>query len=426
MPVRDTFGLVPPGSEFALYLLFVPFAVLFAVGLWRRLIGSGLWRAIVGGPGGITSATGRVVGYALLQRRVAQRPRGWPHLAIFSGFLVLLFATTVVAIDWDIARPLGLRVLAGTRYLYFEAFVEALGIIFVAGLFGALAWRVVKLRQAGPHQHRIQRQFLLLIGGLLYMGFTGFLLESLRLVIHPVAWADWSFVGVRFAAALSLLGVGPAAQPFYLVLWWSHAIVAFSLIASLPYTAFLHAAAAPLNLMAQTGRPRRELSTPFDLREVMNSGNFDVKVGAASLADLEPALRFAVQACTNCGRCDDVCPAMAMGTPLSPRRLVQTLRAKALGGDATEDLLAAGAVAPAELWACTTCAACVEACPVFIRPVDYIIPFRRELVSRQLLEKRQTEFLANLGRSNNPYGLPAEQRSQLAAELCSAADCATG
>ena len=76
-----------------------------------------------------------------------------------------------------------------------------------------------------------------------------------------------------------------------------------------------------------------------------------------------------------------------------------------------------GAVAPAELWACTTCAACVEACPVFIRPVDYIIPFRRELVSRQLLEKRQAEFLANLGRSNNPYGLPAEPRNQLAAEL---------
>ena len=417
MPLRETFGLVPPWSELVLYLLFVPFAVIFAVGLWRRLIGSGLCRAIVGGPGGSAGAIGRLVGYALLQRRVAQRPRGWPHLAIFSGFLVLLFATAVVAIDWDIARPLGFRVLAGTRYLYFEAFVEALGLVFVVGLLAALVWRLVKLRQVGRDQRGIQRQFLLLIGGLLYMAVTGFLLESLRLVIHPVPWADWSFVGVRLAAVLPLLGVGPIAQPFYIVLWWSHAIVAFSLIASLPYTAFLHAAAAPLNLMAQPGRPRRELSTPFDLREVLKSGNFDVKVGAARLADLEPELRFALQACTNCGRCDDVCPAKAMGTALSPRRLVQTLRAKALDGDATEDLLAVGAVAPAELWACTTCAACVEACPVFIRPVDYIIPFRRELVSRQLLEKRQAEFLANLGRSNNPYGLPAEPRNQLAAEL---------
>jgi heterodisulfide reductase subunit C len=422
MPARDTFGLVPPGSELALYLLFVPFAVLFAVGLWRRLIGSGLCRAMVDGHGGIAGAIGRLARYGLLQSRVAQRPRGWPHLAIFSGFLVLLFATTVVAIDWDIARPVGFRVLAGARYLYFEAFVEALGLVFVVGLLAALAWRLAKLRQTGPDQRRIQYQYLLLIAALLYMGITGFLLESLRLVIHPVPWAGWSFIGAWLAAALSSLGVGPIAEPFYVVLWWSHAFIAFSLIASLPYTTFLHAAAAPLNLMAQPGRPRTQLSTPFDLREVMKSGNFDVKVGAVSLADLEPELRFAVQACTNCGRCDDVCPAMTMGTPLSPRRLVQTLRAKALGGDATEDLLAARAVTPAELWACTTCAACVEACPVFIRPVDYIVPFRRALVGQQLLDKRQAELLANLGRSNNPYGLPAERRNQLAAELRSAAE----
>jgi heterodisulfide reductase subunit C len=424
MPVRDTFGLVPPGSELALDLLFVPFAVLFAVGLRRRLRGSGLCRAIVDGPGGIAGAIGRFVRYAFLQRRVARRPRGWPHLAIFSGFLVLLFATTVVAIDWDVARPLGFRVLAGTRYLYFEAFVEALGLAFVVGLLTALIWRLAKLRRVGPDQRRIQYQFLVLIGGLLYMGITGFLLESLRLAIHPVPWADWSFIGMRLASVLLVLGVGTIAQPSYVVLWWSHAVVAFSLIASLPYTAFLHAAAAPLNLMAQPGRPQRELSTPFDLRELMNTGNFDVKVGAVNLADLEPRQRFALQACTNCGRCDDVCPAMAMGTPLSPRRLVQTLRAKMLGGNTTENLLAAGAVTPAELWACTTCAACVEACPVFIRPVDYIVPFRRELVSRQLLDKRQAELLANLGRSGNAYGLPAAQRDHLAAELRSAAGSA--
>ena len=145
--------------------------------------------------------------------------------------------------------------------------------------------------------------------------------------------------------------------------------------------------------------------------------DFDVKVGAACLADLVPDQRLAVVACTNCGRCDDVCPAFATGTALSPRRLVQTLRGVQLSGDAEADLLEDGRVTPAELWACTTCGACVEACPVLIRPVDYIVPFRRELVSRQRLEKRQTEFLGNLGRSFNPYGLPAGRRGELAKEL---------
>ena len=416
MPVRDTFGFVPQWSELALYLFFVPFAILFAIGLWRRLNGSGLLRTISDGPGGVIGAAGRLGLNAFLQRRVVRRPRGWPHLAIFVGFLVLLAATTIVAIDWDIARPLGYRVLAGTRYLYFEAFADALGLVFVAGLLAALVWRLYRLRRAGRDQRRVQYQFLLLIGGLLYMGLTGFGLEGLRLVIHPVAWANWSPVGAWLASLLSPLSVG-VAQPLYIALWWSHAFVAFSLIASLPYTVFLHAAAAPLHLMGQAGVPRRELHAPFDLRELMETGNFDVKAGATTLAELEPDQRFALQACTNCGRCDEACPAVEMGTALSPRRLVQALRAEKLAGREAENLFDAGVVTPAELWACTTCAACVEACPVFIRPVDYIVPFRRELVSRQLLDKRQSEFLANLGRSNNAYGMPAERRNQVAAEL---------
>ncbi len=417
MPVRDTFGLVPMWAEVGLYLAFVPFAVVFVVGLWRRLSGYALPRLSVNSSGGVTGAIERLVQYALLQRRIAQQPRGWPHLGIFYGFLVLLTATTIVAIDWDITRHFGFRVLRGLRYLYFETIADSFGLIFVIGLFAAFVWRLVRLRRTGPGQHRVQYQFLALIGALFYLGVTGFLLEGLRLVIHPVPWADWSIIGVRLVPLLDQAGIGPGAQPYYVALWWSHAIVAFAVIASLPYTAFLHSVAAPLNLMAQSGRPRIELNTPFNLKELVETGNFDVKVGAASLADLEPDLRFALEACTNCGRCDQVCPAMAMGTALSPRRLVQALRARLLAGATTQDLLGAEEVTPAELWACTTCAACVEACPVFIRPVDYIVPFRRELVARQQVDKRQSEFLGNLARSNNAYGLPNERRDQLAAEL---------
>ncbi len=417
MPVRDTFGLVPPGSELILYLVFVPFAAVFVVGLRRRFAASGIGSQIRESPGGIASAVGRLFRFALLQYRVARRPRGWPHLGIFFGFLALLFGTSVVAVDWDIARPLGIRLLAGAPYLYLETFLDGLGLVFIIGLLAGLAWRAATRRKAGPDQRRVRRQFLWLAGGLLYMGLTGFLLEGLRLAIRPVPWAGWSFVGSRLAALLAALGVDAAWQPVYVALWWSHAVVAFSLIASLPFTVFLHAVAAPINLMAQPGRPRRELPAPFDLRELERTGNFDVKVGAASVADLDAGARFALQACTNCGRCDEACPAVAMGTALSPRRLVQTLRAKAMSDDPGEDLLAGGSVTSDALWACTTCAACVEACPVFIRPVDYIVPFRRELVARQRIDKRQSEFLANLGRSMNPYGLPAGRRGELAAEL---------
>jgi heterodisulfide reductase subunit C len=327
----------------------------------------------------------------------------------------------MVALDWDVLRPLGMRLLAGRPYLNLEALLDWLGTVFVFGLAGALIWRLLRLPATGPDQRRVQLQFVALILALLYMGVTGFVLEGLRLAIHPVPWAGWSFLGAGVADLIGPLAAVANARTFYLVLWWSHALVAFGLIAALPSTVFLHALGAPLNITAQPGRPQLEPGTPFDLRELLESGNFDVKVGVAKLAELRREQLLALAACTNCGRCDDACPAFAAGTELSPRRLVQTLRAAELQGDRESDLLADGRVTAGALWACTTCAACVEACPVLIRPVDYILPFRRELVSRQQLDKRQTELLANLGRSLNPYGLPASRRRDLAAEVAAEA-----
>ena len=417
VPSRQTFGLVPQGTEVVMYLVFVPFAVAFCVGLFLRLRASGLVRLVTAAPGGIAGGLQRLLVFGLLQVRVAHRPRGWPHVGIFYGFLTLLFGTTVVALDWDVLRPLGMRILSGSPYLYFEALLDALGFVFVISLIAALAWRLIKLRSTGPDQRRMQWQFVLLIVGLLYMGMTGFVLEGLRLTLRPVPWGDWSFIGNSLAGPLQALGVEQRGEAIYLALWWSHAVVAFTLIAALPYSAFLHSVAAPLNLMVHPGRPKLALDAPFDLREVEASGNFDVKAGASTLGDLSESQRFALMACTNCGRCDSVCPAFATGTALSPRQLVQGLRGMQMAGDSRTDLLDSGDVSAPALWACTTCGACVQACPVLIRPVDYIVPFRRELVTRQQLDKRQIEFLGNLGRSFNPYGFPPASRSRLAAEL---------
>jgi ferredoxin len=415
--IRETFGLMPPGTSHYLYLVFAPFAAAFAYGTYLRLARSGLIDLIKGGSGGIAGAAGRLGRYVFLQRRVAARPRGYAHLGIFYGFLALFAGTTIVFIDWDILRPLGVRILVGNPYLLLEAFLDALGIAFVAGLGVALVWRLAKLRASSPDQRAIQYQFLGLIAGLLYLGVTGFLLEGLRIQLRPADWTDVSFAGTAVARALAVAVPDAAAQGVYVGLWWSHAVVAFTLIALLPFTVFLHAGAAPLNVMAQPGLPRKELDAPFDLREVMESGNFDLQPGVATVAGFDAGRRFALLACTNCGRCDEVCPAVAMETALSPRRLVQSLRRQVLDGKSEENLLDAGVVSPDALWACTTCAACVMACPVLIRPVDYIVPMRREEVSRQHLDARQGGLLANLGRSANPFGLPPDRRDDLVRTL---------
>ncbi len=416
IPTRPTFAFVPPAAEVLLYVVFAPFAIAFVVGLYLRLRPLQLGRVLQQAPGGLRGAVARFGWAGLAQGRVARRRRGWPHLAIFYGFLTLLSGTTIVAIDWDIARPLGARLLAGLRYLYLEALLDALGLVFVLGCGAAIMWRFVRLPRTGRDQRRMQWQFIALLAGLLFMGLTGFVLEALRLTLQPVAWAGWSFVGQAASRVLAGVDQTFAAQA-YVALWWVHAIVAFTLIASLPYSAFLHSLGAPINLLVHSGRPQLALDAPFDLREVEATGNFDVKVGAAKLADLQSAQRLALLACTNCGRCDDVCPAFAAGTALSPRRLTQTLRAHLMARSTSVDLLETEAISADAVWACTTCGACVEACPVFIRPVDVIVPFRRELMTRQRIDARQTELLGNLARAANPYGLAPARRSDLAGTL---------
>ena len=120
MPVRETFGLVPPGSELGALPALRAVCAAFLRRPVSAIAGVGLGRAIADGPAArpgpaAASSATPCCSAAWRAARVAGR-----MLAIFFGFLVLLAATTTVAIDWDIARPLGWRVLAGARYLVFR------------------------------------------------------------------------------------------------------------------------------------------------------------------------------------------------------------------------------------------------------------------------------------------------------------------
>ena len=179
---------------------------------------------------------------------------------------------------------------------------------------------------------------------------------------------------------------------------------------------------APVHLWVASEAPRPAPRTPFDLRELLAGGALDVRVGVASADDVGWKDRLALAACTECGSCDLACPAVASGSALAPRTLVRSLwRACAPSGldgngDGSHDLFEA-AVSPEEVWACTLCAACVQACPVLVRPPEAIVELRRELVTRNRLPPHGAELLANLARCGNPYGLPHREREGLAAAL---------
>ena len=397
-----------------MYAVLSGFALVFLYGLFRRI------RVYVRGssPPALDHVTERIVRAikdVFAQRKIAKKAYpGLMHILIYSGIIVLFIGTTLVMIDSDVWVPLfHQQILVGYFYLTFETFLDAFGLVALAGLAIALFRRVV-LR---PSNLPTSRDDVFIFSILIVILLTGYLMEGIRLAVDKPLWAPWSFVGYRVALLLDAGGWDRSSLVrFYDNLWWFHALLAFTAVASIPYTKLFHVFTSPFNALLVHLRPKGQLSTPFDLRQVMASGSFDIKVGASEITDFSWQQRLSFDSCTRCGRCTNACPATAAGTLLSPMHLILKLRDQMFaqsrldGGSA----IIAEVVNPEELWACTTCRACVNQCPVLIDHVDSIVDMRRHLVGEGKLDRTKRDFLTNLNNSSNPYGLPQSDRMKWA------------
>ena len=131
------------------------------------------------------------------------------------------------------------------------------------------------------------------------------------------------------------------------------------------------------------------------------------RVGVASLDDLNWKQVLDAFTCTECGRCTAVCPATASGTPLAPRQLILDLRDQLYHATTDEPLI------PDEvLWSCTTCMACVEACPVGIEHVPTIVDMRRSLVDKGEMDPLLQQTLQNFAGQGNSLGKSARMRAR--------------
>ena len=246
IPFRETYGLMPHGTDVVMYVVLLPFAALFLYGVYIRLsiYGSELVKELVTGfPRGIKF----LFSYAFLQRKIVKEPRaGIMHVLIYFGILTLLIGTLLVALDYDITqRFFGFAILKGEFYLVYELVLDIMGIALLIGL----AMLVYRRFLGADRRLRPKLEYGLILSGLLFMTVTGYLLEGLRLYLNPRAWGQWSVVG--YAVANALAGLAPPAEAAlltYQALWWSHALVAFTMVALLPYTQLAHIAISALNV----------------------------------------------------------------------------------------------------------------------------------------------------------------------------------
>jgi Fe-S oxidoreductase len=368
IPSRELYWNVP--GHWLLYPLFLPFAVLFLCGCWR------LFQTLrIGRPDPVRRDWRRqlrdVLRQAVLQARLLREPvSGILHAGMSWGFGILFVATCLVGLE----DYLGIPTLRGDFYLYFMSLtVDLFGIAATLGVCAALVRRYL-VRPDRLWKPRDREGYGLFLWLFLAILVTGFIVEGLRIVATHDPWGAWSPGGW-----LAAQGLGALAQAtlWHRVLWWGHGVLAFAFIALLPFTLIRHLVAAPANIALRREAPSGVLQ-PVALEEAEH-------FGVSSIAGFPRKDLLDLLACTECGRCQDACPAWNTGKPLTPKGVVINLRdhlmARRAGANGTA--MVGEAISEDAIWACTTCGGCHQACPVFIEPIPKLIEMRRYLVMEE-------------------------------------------
>jgi len=351
----------------------------------------------------------------LFQKRVFRESYpGLMHGFIFFGFVILFTGTALIALQEDFTLPLfRWEYLKGTFYLIYSLTLDIFGVLAGMGVLMALYRRLILKPDRLDHR----KDDMLVLYLLLFILITGFIVEGLRLFTHEIPlhpqWSRWSPVGLFTATLMKEISLNQKiALRLHQFFWWLHLSAAFTFLALIPYTKLLHIFTGLSNTFLKPDTPTGRL-IPIDIE---NSETF----GVEKYSELSWKHLFDLDACIRCGRCQDVCPAYLSGKPLSPKAFIQDLRTGLKHElDKKEPSAIITSVIQAEtLWACTTCRACEEACPLLIEHVPKHIELRRHQVLA--LAKFPSEIrntFKNLERQGNPWGIPKSHRDEWAMDL---------
>ena len=411
---REILWNLPRSAAVIMYALFGVVVFVLAWGVWQRV--TAYRRGRTERENRLDDLRGRLrdtLRLALGQERVLKRKfGGMVHLCIYSAFIVLFIVTCLVAVEYD----LGILILDGNFYILFKLFAETFGLLLLLGVAGALARRYL-FRPEGLTRDPDDLLQLLLIGAI---GVTGFLIETARIAATHPAISPVSYVSNALAPALfSGMPIGEILT-VHRALWWAHLLMAFGLIATVPFSKMVHIGTGTASVFLRSSRPKGALQPVPDIEE-------EEKPGVAAVEDFSWKQLLSADACTKCGRCQDECPAHAAEMPLSPREVVLKTREeltrevrfslvpslekvdKATGKRIEPDFVRE-VLAPEEIWSCTTCRACMQACPVLIEHIDMIVDVRRGYVAASKVPDSVRTALRKMGDTGNPWGLPQDDR----------------
>ena len=433
---REVFVNVPGPLKLAFYTV-IPMLIIYGAVLFSQRVQN--WQR--GAPDNRSTNSGNARrrfgdfrSGASMQTLLREPAAGIMHALIYFPFLILMAVTTVLEINHQV--PESIKFLHGDVYRAYTAVGDIAGVLYLVGVVWAL------LRRYGPRRFRPYRirikskpehAAVLLI--FLAIGVTGFGAEAFRIALqsslggYGAEAETWSVIGYPLAMAIGGSDQLAGNLAGWHQAWWiAHVMSFMAFLALLPITMIRHMFTSPLNMyLKDRDRPKGAMKAMPNLMETELES-----FGASTIEDFTWKQLLDTDSCTMCGRCTSVCPAHATGKPLDPREIIlktgEVMAATGtpvvsppIGTDAEISVPANwmfDRITTDELWACTTCRACDEICPVNIEIMDKILDMRRYL---SLME---SDFPTELGsayrsmeNSGNPWGLSQSERADWVGDL---------
>ncbi|MCX7632797.1 MAG: (Fe-S)-binding protein [Turneriella sp.] len=405
------------------------------------------WRlAHLGQPQEIRSTLGQriksIVVNVFLQKKLMKRPiRGIFHIFIFYGFLVYGGHTTSQFIG-GFFGPFTVPGIGGTGYdfyipklidaviphfhFFYDYLLDIFTVLVLAGLvfFAVRRWIAKAYELDRPSAQ--SAIVLILISILMFSTLIG---EGAHAIRDNTPAEHISPIRQFMVSLLASWGIDSSNAGYWFVGgWWTHILTVFAFMAYVPNSKHAHLIWAPVNFWFEKDTPKGQLA-------YLDTENAKVW-GAANVQDFTWKDHLNGLSCIECGRCTLECPANRTGKLLNPKNIMIDLKhalmeqmekveAARKAGKTEEEIAAMPELrvidnytARESLWACTTCYACVEACPVGNNQVDAIIAMRRALVlSEGALPGELQTALTNMENQSNPWGVGAHKREEWAEGL---------
>jgi len=368
--------------------------------------------------GNIPQRLSNTINIAFLQTKLLRsKLAGILHLCIYWGFVVLLFVVVESIIE---------GFFEGFSFAFLGPFYSVL--TFLQDFFGALVlvtvlFSLVRRYIGTPERLRVDTSsrkdasFILVMIALVMVTMFGMSVEKILLGqsqgYRPVS----EFMAGFFSGG---------SHAMYEVFFWAHILIVFAFLNYLPYSKHFHVLSSVINTFLSNFRIPYQGIT---LKPINFEDESITQYGAKDFTDLTWKNILDGYTCTECGRCTSVCPANITGKLLNPKLIVTKIRKRTMnagpamvekeeGVSELQKNLVSDYITPQELWACTTCMACVQECPVMIDHITPIVDMRRNLVMMESdFPPEMNTVFRNMENNESPWAFSAAQRNDWIDEL---------